>query len=98
MFEGHIAPTLHCSQAFIGYGMTFVVGALNEQKTWGHTVGRKYVQISQRLCGKIFFIPVGLAILLVAQDGKSTDPQHCCESVLTLCGKTLLYRLNIMSF
>jgi len=29
VFEGHIAPTLHCSQAFIRYAMTFVVGELN---------------------------------------------------------------------
>jgi hypothetical protein len=71
--------------------MTFVVGEFNEQKTWGHTVGRKYVWISQKLSRKIFFlILVGLAILLVVYDGKSTDPQHCCESVLTLCGKMLL--------
>lgn len=55
MFEGHIAPTLHCSQAFIRYAMTLVVGELDEQKTWGHTVGRKYVWISQKLSRKIFF-------------------------------------------
>jgi hypothetical protein len=40
MFEGHIAPTLRCSQAYIRYAMT---GELNKQKTWGHTVGRKCV-------------------------------------------------------